>query len=251
MARSWCAAMRHRAFTPKQIALLGDVRGSGGDRDRERASFQRDDPLAQGDRAARRRASRDQQRARRAWPPNWTCSPSTISWATRSATYSEPRSVYIAIRDSEQSPRVRFPILPRPRKALRSSLSARPGDHLPSDRDRGSRLSPGRWSSSRNWGASTTMRKESQSYLGVPIFLGEAVLGVASVQSYKRDAFDDTDVRLLSTLAASMGVALENARSVRRDSAAAQGDGAARRGTGDHQQRSGGAGLQAGHAGDL
>ncbi len=54
--------------------------------------------------------------------------------------------------------------------------------------------------------------EKSQSYLGVPIFLGDAVLGVASVQSYQPDAFDDADVRLLSTLAASMGVALENAR---------------------------------------
>ncbi|MGE5073301.1 MAG: GAF domain-containing protein, partial [Anaerolineae bacterium] len=53
---------------------------------------------------------------------------------------------------------------------------------------------------------------QSQSYLGVPIFLGENVIGVASVQSYQKDAFTTADERLLSTMAASMGVALENAR---------------------------------------
>ncbi len=54
--------------------------------------------------------------------------------------------------------------------------------------------------------------EQSQSYLGVPIFLGDKVMGVASVQSYQANTFGDADVRLLSTLAASMGVALENAR---------------------------------------
>ncbi len=54
--------------------------------------------------------------------------------------------------------------------------------------------------------------EQSQSYLGVPIFLGDSVIGVASVQSYQPDAFRDGDIRLLSTLASSMGVALENAR---------------------------------------
>jgi GAF domain-containing protein/CheY-like chemotaxis protein len=54
--------------------------------------------------------------------------------------------------------------------------------------------------------------EESQSYLGVPIALGDFVAGVVSVQSYKQQAFNDSDIRLLSTLASSMGVALENAR---------------------------------------
>jgi PAS domain S-box-containing protein len=54
--------------------------------------------------------------------------------------------------------------------------------------------------------------EESQSYLGVPIPVGDFVAGVVSVQSYKQNAFNDSDVRLLSTLASSMGVALENAR---------------------------------------
>ncbi len=52
----------------------------------------------------------------------------------------------------------------------------------------------------------------SQAYLGVPLIVGDEVIGVMSVQSYLPNAFTDADVRLLTTLAASVGVALENAR---------------------------------------
>ncbi|MCX6081918.1 MAG: GAF domain-containing protein [Chloroflexi bacterium] len=54
--------------------------------------------------------------------------------------------------------------------------------------------------------------EESQSYLGMPIGVGDFVAGVVSVQSYQQNAFDEAEVRLLSTLASSLGVALENAR---------------------------------------
>ena len=54
--------------------------------------------------------------------------------------------------------------------------------------------------------------ERSESYLGVPIPAGERVLGVVSVASPDKNAFSDADERLLSTLASSMGVALENAR---------------------------------------
>ena len=50
------------------------------------------------------------------------------------------------------------------------------------------------------------------SWLGVPIPAGERVLGVLSVYAIAANAFTEADQRLLSTLAASMGVALENAR---------------------------------------
>ena len=53
---------------------------------------------------------------------------------------------------------------------------------------------------------------QTESYIGVPIIAGKKVLGVLSVQSYKAYAFDDKLVRLLSTLASNMGVALESAR---------------------------------------
>ncbi|HEY7023820.1 MAG TPA: GAF domain-containing protein, partial [Candidatus Limnocylindrales bacterium] len=51
-----------------------------------------------------------------------------------------------------------------------------------------------------------------ESYLGVPIPAGDRVLGVLSVVAEPRNFFNDSQERLLSTLAASMGVALENAR---------------------------------------
>jgi PAS domain S-box-containing protein len=52
----------------------------------------------------------------------------------------------------------------------------------------------------------------SQSWLGVPILIGERVTGVISVQDPRQDLYSDSDVRLLSTLAAGLGVSLENAR---------------------------------------
>ena len=55
-------------------------------------------------------------------------------------------------------------------------------------------------------------RDMNQSWLGVPILRGGRVFGMVSVQSYKTDAYNDSHVRLLSTLAASLGVALENAQ---------------------------------------
>jgi signal transduction histidine kinase/DNA-binding response OmpR family regulator/tetratricopeptide (TPR) repeat protein/nitrate/nitrite-specific signal transduction histidine kinase len=51
-----------------------------------------------------------------------------------------------------------------------------------------------------------------QSYLGVPLLVGGEVMGVIDVQSYEQHAYDESSLRLLSTLAASMSVALENAR---------------------------------------
>jgi signal transduction histidine kinase/CheY-like chemotaxis protein len=51
------------------------------------------------------------------------------------------------------------------------------------------------------------------SYLGVPILLGEEPIGVISVQSIETEVrFGDADMRLLSTLAANVGVAINNAR---------------------------------------
>jgi signal transduction histidine kinase/DNA-binding response OmpR family regulator/uncharacterized protein YigA (DUF484 family) len=62
--------------------------------------------------------------------------------------------------------------------------------------------------------ASTAIRSgvETQSWLGVPVMTADRVLGVIALASVRVRAFDEADVRLLSTLATSMGVALENAR---------------------------------------
>ncbi len=52
-----------------------------------------------------------------------------------------------------------------------------------------------------------------RSYLGVPILLGETGIGVISVQSIEREGrFDESDSRLLATIAANVGVAIQNAR---------------------------------------
>ncbi len=51
------------------------------------------------------------------------------------------------------------------------------------------------------------------SWLGVPMQVGKRVTGVISLQNVDQEnAFNESDVRLLQTLAASMSVALENAR---------------------------------------
>jgi signal transduction histidine kinase/DNA-binding response OmpR family regulator len=54
--------------------------------------------------------------------------------------------------------------------------------------------------------------QDPESYMGVPIIVGDKVLGVVDVQSYRPRAFNEGNIRLLSTLAANMGVAIENAR---------------------------------------
>ncbi len=54
---------------------------------------------------------------------------------------------------------------------------------------------------------------EAQSLVFAPMFSGERFLGTIVLENYERErAFDEADARLLSTIAASMGVALENAR---------------------------------------
>jgi PAS domain S-box-containing protein len=53
----------------------------------------------------------------------------------------------------------------------------------------------------------------SLSYLGVPIFVGDKAIGVISVQSTRETGrFDESDSRLLSTIAANVGIAIQNAR---------------------------------------
>ena len=53
----------------------------------------------------------------------------------------------------------------------------------------------------------------SKSYLGVPIVAGDEVIGVISVQSTEREhRFGQADARLLTTIAASVGAAIERAR---------------------------------------
>ena len=53
---------------------------------------------------------------------------------------------------------------------------------------------------------------KNESFLCVPILIGEEIKGTMNVQSYKRHAFRQPHVRLLATIAANCGVALESAR---------------------------------------
>ncbi|MDQ6756883.1 MAG: GAF domain-containing protein [Bacteroidota bacterium] len=56
------------------------------------------------------------------------------------------------------------------------------------------------------------MGASAASYLGVPIPVGDEIVGVLSVQSTEQEnRFNENDLRLLSTIAASVGVALNNA----------------------------------------
>jgi PAS domain S-box-containing protein len=52
----------------------------------------------------------------------------------------------------------------------------------------------------------------SQSWLGVPIRSANEVIGVISIQDQRPNLFNESDLRVLNTLAASLAVALENAR---------------------------------------
>jgi signal transduction histidine kinase len=56
-----------------------------------------------------------------------------------------------------------------------------------------------------------------ESYLGVPIMAGGKSIGVISVQSKEqKNRFDENDMRLLTTIAANVGVAMQNAESYQK-----------------------------------
>ena len=58
----------------------------------------------------------------------------------------------------------------------------------------------------------------TESWLGVPILSGERVIGVVGLEAVRAHAFSESDERLLTTLASSMGVALETPGCSRRRS---------------------------------
>ena len=53
---------------------------------------------------------------------------------------------------------------------------------------------------------------KTQSWLGVPIIVGDKVLGVVHLSDYRPAAYNQDHLRLLQTLASNMGVAIANAR---------------------------------------
>jgi len=67
--------------------------------------------------------------------------------------------------------------------------------------------------SARIFGAAIPGTDESQSVVRVPIIASDRIIGAITIESFEReDAFSEPDIRLLQTVASSMGVALENAR---------------------------------------
>ena len=61
--------------------------------------------------------------------------------------------------------------------------------------------------------AQASVGTPSLSYLGVPILVGNKSIGAISVQSIQEEGrFGEADVRLLATIAANVGVAIQNAR---------------------------------------
>lgn len=65
----------------------------------------------------------------------------------------------------------------------------------------------------RNGLGAEQIGSQAKSFLGVPIQIGQQSIGVISVQSTRQEGrFEDSDVRLLSTIAANVGAAIQNAR---------------------------------------
>jgi GAF domain-containing protein len=54
--------------------------------------------------------------------------------------------------------------------------------------------------------------EKTETYIGVPIIVNDKVIGVVSIQSYKKNDYNDEKIRLLSILSTNMGIALQNAK---------------------------------------
>ena len=74
---------------------------------------------------------------------------------------------------------------------------------------------------SERYGSTVVAGERPKSILFVPLVTGGRATGVVALDNFDREhAFTDADRRLLTTLASSLSVALENARLVARDPAA-------------------------------
>ena len=93
---------------------------------------------------------------------------------------------------------------------------------------------------------------DPKSMVFVPLIVGSDVKGFISLQNLDREnAFSESDVRLLQTLANSMSVALENARLFDETQRLLKETEQRAPGTCHHQQRTGGSGIQIGYASHL
>ncbi len=122
------------------------------------------------------------------------------------AMYDAQRDWFINAYYVDRGRRISRPDGPRPRPSLSAAVV-----------DTRQPLLLGTQEEQKKQGAVSIPRTEeegdqNESVLFVPILAGEKVIGVISVQSYQKNAFNQNDMHLLQTLANSMSVALENAR---------------------------------------
>jgi GAF domain-containing protein/CheY-like chemotaxis protein len=103
----------------------------------------------------------------------------------------------------------RFPVAPAPLEGGFTAHVIRTRQPLVIARDM---LERGREMGARLIGDESAPDDVGQSYVGVPILIGDEARGVVALYSRKQDAFGDSELRLLTTLANTMSVALENAR---------------------------------------
>ncbi len=205
---------RESAFGDAEVRLLSTVAASMGIALENARLFDETQRLLQGDRAAQRRAGADQQhpgrhrrrarlpgdrrhgrrQAARGVPrPATSASAGTIRRRTCCTTCTRTSTAYACIR-------------------IRRHRSRRASGHDWSRRGNRSASRP----------APTTTRRacalvpgtdQCQSSIHIPMLGSERVLGMISLENFEREnAFGDAEVRLLTTVASSMGVALENAR---------------------------------------
>ena len=57
-----------------------------------------------------------------------------------------------------------------------------------------------------------TEGRDTESFMGVPMIVNDKPIGVVTVQSFERNAYDENHLRLLQTLSSNMGIAIQNAR---------------------------------------
>ena len=165
---------------------------------------------------ARRRAGDHQQRPAGPGRASSTCRRCTSSWATRSRRSSTRRSSTSASRRRDARPltsRIRSRGASRVRDEPIADRSAS-RKHRARDRRAAARQRRRRARSASTAGQTAVVQGEPpKSVLFVPLIVGGELTGVDLAPELDReDAFSDADVRLLSTLASSLSVALENAR---------------------------------------
>ena len=192
-----------------------DYRLEHGRRARERAAVRRDQAATRPDGAAQRASWRSSTRSARRCPRSSNTTRSSTPSATRSARSSATQDLTIAILE-EESGLIHMPYWTEngvrdrdvPPMELGQGLTSRV---LSTRRP----VRTGSMAEAAELGGLVSGDLDAgmqESYLGVPIPSGDRVIGVLALTKHPSNAFSDADEQLVSTIASSMGVALENAR---------------------------------------